>query len=784
MNTAPHSLRRFVVAPLAFIALLTSRLSAAEPVLRDVNLRGMQIGGTTTLVVDGEDFGAAPRLLLPFPAQVDLKPGTTPQRATFDVTLATDVVPGYYNLRVVTDGGITTPIVIGVDTLPQRLLTPKIDALPAALHFSVNGSSVVETRFQGKAGERILVEVEAQRLGSKLRPIIHLYDARRKQLHWAWANPSLAGDARIDAKLPADGEYTIAVHDVEYSTPGPGYCRLKVGNWSYVDQVYPPVIGSNLAQRLEILGDASSAIDVEGAATSGPLPIAWPTPALASGPRPFVSISPFPEFLEQALPSTTTGAESIPLQTLAAGRVGVCGRLLSAGEEDRYRIPVTARTRLKFDLFAERIGSPLDAALVIRNDKGDLLARADDSPGTIDPILEFVVPDSMTMLTVGIHDSQGREGVRGIYRLVVEPQLPTEKSGDFRLSTPTQRVILPVGGRSVMPVWVDRSGGNNDAIEIAATGLPAGVRLHNTHVPAGAEGTLVTLERTATGEGPVSPQWRGTSTGGVERPVAISVHPMARLQPWLATEIPVAPSTNKASDFQIDWPGIPDSVGITPTVRLPLPVKVTRPMGDMLVRLTLLTSQLPLFTNGQPDLGRMLRQEQPVELAANVLEGTLNLVVPAGLFATGYDLSIQAELRSADRRLVLATAFTPVRRIPVKLPVAIRLKEPRIEAALDSKQGATVAIQGAVERLDGAVGDVPVQLTGLPPGARADAVNVKADATEFTINLILPANQPVGEIHGIKLSGTLPPDPKQPNVRVKSRDVELQVVVKIPAVVP
>ena len=60
---------------------------AAEPVARSVNVRGLQVGGTTTLVIDGDEFGKEPRLLLPFPAQQQLKKGSTDKQATFDVTL-------------------------------------------------------------------------------------------------------------------------------------------------------------------------------------------------------------------------------------------------------------------------------------------------------------------------------------------------------------------------------------------------------------------------------------------------------------------------------------------------------------------------------------------------------------------------------------------------------------------------------------------------------------------------------------------------------------------------
>jgi hypothetical protein len=105
----------------------------------------------------------------------------------------------------------------------------------------------------------------------------------------------------------------------------------------------------------------------------------------------------------------------------------------------------------------------------------------------------------------------------------------------------------------------------------------------------------------------------------------------------------------------------------------------------------------------------------------------------------------------------------------------------RIEAKLDPKMGATVPVKGKVERREGLTGDVALTLTGLPPGARADAVTVKAGVSEFTINVVLPPNLPTGEVKGLKLSGTAAPDAKQPNVRVRSREVELTLVVQTAA---
>jgi hypothetical protein len=276
--------------------------------------------------------------------------------------------------------------------------------------------------------------------------------------------------------------------------------------------------------------------------------------------------------------------------------------------------------------------------------------------------------------------------------------------------------------------------------------------------------------------------WRGRGADGTERPVWISGHPLERLQPWLATEIALAPLAAQAAEFQIDWPGLASDAGLVPAGKLALPVKLVRPGGDPVVRLTLITSQPPLLINGQPDPNRALRQEKPIELAANANEGEVTLILPPDLPAPYYDVTLQAELLKTDKRTVLATAYTPVRRLPVRMPVVVQLAgAPQVEVELDPQKGATVTIPGKIERREGLTGDVVLGVTGLPAAARADAVTVKADATDFVVNVVLPANVAAGEYKGLKLSATGTPDPKQPNVRVKSREVELALVVKAAA---
>lgn len=781
---------RGLVLPMLLVG--AASLSAGEPVLRNVNLRGLQVGGTTTIVCDGDEFGQAPRLLLPFPAQQLVKKGATAKQATFDVTLAADATPGYHHLRLVSADGVSQPVIIGVDRLPQRGLSAALDALPVALHGSVAGSALVETRFDGKAGQKVKIEVEAQRLGSKLRPVVHLQSPQRLQLAWAWPSPALHGDARLEATLPADGSYTITLHDLEYAAAAPAFFRMKVGQWSSIDQVFPPVVARGQAQAVELIGsDSFPAVKLPTLTSIAALPLSWPGDALWSGPRPFVSVSPHAELVEQ--PAAAKG------QDLPAGPVGVSGRLLTPYEEDRYRLPVTPGTKVRLEVFAERIGSPLDASLVVRNEAGNELARAEDSPGTVDPILEYAVPDKVSTLVVAVADAQGRGSQRAIYRLSAEP---ASGAADFRLVTPLQALALPVGGRDVLPVQVERRG-YSGPIELAASSLPPGTRLESANIPADADGALVTVQRGTEPAAPAITTWIGRGAAGDERPVSIKGHPLERLQPWLATEIAAAPTSTRADHFDLQWRGLPDGAALVPSKKLALPVKITRtgddfdhsltalsawlrlplrlrrPPDGAFVKLTLLTSQRTPLVNNQPDPNQALRAEKPVEMDAKLREGEVALIVPPLLAGPVYDVTVQAELLAADKKTVKAVAFAPVRRMAVRVPIVVRLDGPaRIEATLDAKKETTLKLPGEVERLEGLDGDVALTLTGLPGGVRADAVTVKAGAQKFSLNVVLPATLAPGEIKGLKLGGTIAADPKQPTIRIRSRDVDVTLVVK------
>ena len=246
---------------LSVLRCLAAPLCAAEPTVRNVNVRGLQIGGTTTLTIDGDDLGKAPKLLLPFAAKQTLKPGNTDKKA--DVRRrrskrrrrpATPPPRRHRRRRQPARrdrrGRAAAAAVRGEGR-----------ALPVALHGTVTGSHGVETTFTGKAGQKVMVEVEAQRLGSKLRPVVHLYNAKKLQLAWAWGTPG--AERRHATRSDAARGRHVHGHAARRGVrgAGPGFFRLKIGAVRLRRSGVPAGRDARTRKSVELLGSTSAKID-------------------------------------------------------------------------------------------------------------------------------------------------------------------------------------------------------------------------------------------------------------------------------------------------------------------------------------------------------------------------------------------------------------------------------------------------------------------------------------------------------------------------------------------
>lgn len=744
--------QRVVWSALLTLVLMPSAASAA-PAINNLSLRGLTAGQVVTLAIDGSELAEDTRVLMPVPlAAQKVLPGAKPNRLEVELTVDAAAPPGIYLLRVATKNGVSNPLTIAVDRLPQAAFAPQLESLPIALTGALPGGQTLQTKFTGKKGDVISLDLEAQRLGAATKPVIRLLDQRGTQVAYSPPLRAIAGDARLTTTLPADGVYTIELHDQLYRGSNPNHFRLKVGALQFADVSLPLAVargaqGTFLLPGSGIADAASFDATVIPAVSTQTLVV----PAAAkgvTGASPRVLISDHAEVTEPA-------RQPPALPALAAAPIGVSGILVAAGEEDRYELPVQAGQKLRFEVLAQRIGSPLDAVISVYGAAGNGLASSDDRAGTSDPMVEVTVPAGETKLQVGIKDMHDRGGDSFVYRIAVrEAATP-----DFSLALTTDRLNIPAGGTQVLSVQATRQG-YAGPIDISLPALPAGITVQGNKIAEGAEIALVTLTATPESLGTHGLiQLVGTASALPQPAVRVALVPElpgSTYQPHLRQHVAVAVAA--ASPVEFAWNGdAGDSLLLGD--KLPAKLTVTRKgqvPGNVRVRL-LTTQPMPKKTIKEnnvdkvvDDIEASLRLEGEPVAKPDQPEVVANILIPTELPQRPWDLVLIADLLAADGKTVTSSIATPVRTLSPSAPFKLQITSPDT-AEGKAGTGETGKLTGKIDRVASFKQPVVVTLENLPKGYVAPQVIVPADKNDFELPLVFPYGSKPRELKKARL---------------------------------
>jgi hypothetical protein len=550
---------------------------------------GAQRGQTVTLVVAGDQLAAGAELFSAIPGKLEEQPGGNAGQLTYKLEVRPDAPVGVYPIRLRTPTGLSNVLLFSVGDLPEAAETEPNDtlpainqtaansataaataprvALPATINGSASGTDQDVIRFAGKKGERIVLEVEAQRIGSMLDPAIHLYSPSGRELALADETPGLGLDCRIDVTLAEDGEYSAVVHDSKYTGSSSGFYRLKLGAFAYAQTAFPlgwqrgrevevTLLGGTLTEPMKTKVTASAATELNRMFVSPPVP----------GPQ---ARLPFRFVLGDAPELIEPESDAIDQRVFKDAAV-MNGRIAKTGEVDRYKFPVAAGQNWIFDIEAANLGSALDALLTVTGPQGNVLASADDGNG-LDPRLQFAVPAGIDHVMIAVEDLHGRGGALFAYRLRVQtprtdfslqvapPGPPPAPGAPQPLGPPS--VNIPRGGLAVVQVNVTRNN-YNGPIQLTIPESATGITAEDGLIPAGAATGLLVLsaavdaplrafdlEISGQGGAATQPMVRPAATAG-RNPMTIAEAFTARV-PAAICEAPPAKFTIAESSIRI-----------------------------------------------------------------------------------------------------------------------------------------------------------------------------------------------------------------------------------------
>jgi hypothetical protein len=375
---------------------------------------GIERGTTTTFTLDGRNLSDIKAIIFDSPgisAQVTqiadakeekkvLPPGLVETRApvalaqrqtvTIEVTVAKETAPGLHWFRIRTPLGTSNLMPFDVGSFPEvheksmehAEMEPEPATLPATLVGTIRVPGEIDRyEFDGRAGEELVFQVAASRLGSKLESLLVLENDSGQVLAESGRYDNRA-DAVLTYKLPQAGKYTLSVTDREKGGSQDHYYRINAGPLPYIIHVFPLGVRAGEASSVSVtginLGDVDEVkVDPPQSAegwTTMPLKVksdrGWTLNTV------MLAVGDDPEILEQEPNNSPAQAQTISLPVTINGHISGGAKSGGAADEDYFRFHATKGENVAIEVAAARLGSPLDSVIEVLDAQGKPIPRA------------------------------------------------------------------------------------------------------------------------------------------------------------------------------------------------------------------------------------------------------------------------------------------------------------------------------------------------------------------------------------------------------------------------
>lgn len=747
---------------LLILAIVCSMvLAAAPPKLNRLEPWGAQRGKAFRLELYGAYLPEGSQIVSTLPASfTPLAKGSRNSKAAlnFLVELKKDAPLGLYPIRLETPTGVSNVMLFSVGEFPD-VAEAESSAMdeeasndapeqaqsverPVAVNGRLRAADRDVYRFEAKAGERVVIEVEARRMGSAIDPVIRLLDADGRQLAINNDAATLGLDSRLLLDVPKDGAYFVAVHDARYSNQSANFYRLKIGDFDFADGFFP--LGGRRGEMVEVewFGGSLEKPVRQTADLSNALPNQTLTTAMSPGkpgalPVPF-TLSDRDEVVESS--NRMLRAEQV-----------LNGKISEAGETDAYKLSVKPGQRWRIVVQAPSLGaSQLYPLLSVYGPGKTLLARGGDEVPekrttsleentfvSRDPFVNVEIPEGVEELTVVVEDLVQRGGPAFGYRLLAE-----QGTVDFDLTLNTPHVNIPAGGTVYVSATAVRRG-YGGAVQLQVEGGDESLKVEGGYIPpafftkdligAASAGTLalsvpadakqgsmqLSVWGQAVGDDDVNVRRRASGPGlvaSIASRKGIRARELPARADWLGMDLPAAVGEGLPARIEIVGPS---NVRIVKGVEYPLRWKLVstdpevKKLGEF--RLATVGALESTFSPRDPeaeiaDDGSYIKY---LRTTMGAPEQTFNVMLTAEAMIAGITEQIAAPP------------------ITIQVVQGYTLQAPR--DAISLAPGESTLITGRVERDSAFSNAVTVEATDLPKGVACESAAAPAGVSDFEL---------------------------------------------------
>lgn len=305
-------------------------------------------------------------------------PAPTETKISVDLTARQDLNRSRQEIRIVTPGGQTEPVAVFIDDIAS-IVEHEPNNLPAmanVVSLPVNAWGALNTPgdedrfiFEAKAGETLVFDASTADLGSSANLVLSLADSSGRTI--ATTNDTNGQtDPLLQWTSPADGKYSVTVHDLTFGGSDKHTYRLTMGALPYVLAVHPltiPVgkdnevllIGPNIAAGTKVTAHPQN-----GGEYTVPIDV-----AKYRFRRPFNIAAVGTSIVETEPNNEPNNATRITLPGETAGRIE------SEQDSDLYRFTAKKGEDWIFEVDAARRGSPIDTRIDILSVNGQPIDR-------------------------------------------------------------------------------------------------------------------------------------------------------------------------------------------------------------------------------------------------------------------------------------------------------------------------------------------------------------------------------------------------------------------------
>jgi len=510
--------------------------------------------------------------------------------AIVEVTIAPDAKPGPREIRIGTARGVSNPLVFHVGQIPeisrppmttcplitlgkeeQSLVRKKRDAakqdkpemmmtemamgsagaqsdlddeelcvkIPCTVNGQISKGSIDRYRFSASKGQRLVIAVQARELIPYLadavpgwfQPVLVLCDAKGKELAYD-DDYRYKPDPVVLCEIPADGEYLLAIYDAIYRGREDFVYRITIGEMPFITGIFPLGGRAGVDTTVEVKGwnlDETRITPVMKDMEPGIYSItAHGKNGFLSNPVPF-ALDTLPECLEKEPNSMARTAQKLALPVIVNGRIDKPGR------KDVFQFDAHTGEEVVAEVYARRLGSPLDSVIKLTDAAGKILAFNDDREDPLagvnthhaDSYIRATLPTNGTYY-LSLDDAQHRGGEEYGYRLRITAPRP-----DFALRVVPSYVNIRSNSTATLSVYAFRQDGFTNTIKFALKGETNEFSVTGSMTGTQQIAKVTVKTRLAETKEPVTLVLEGSAANGEQKIVHEAVPAEDRMQAFL-----------------------------------------------------------------------------------------------------------------------------------------------------------------------------------------------------------------------------------------------------------